>query len=335
MVNAFLVEEDGDPEVMFDVLIVGAGPSGLSCAIEAKKAGLSAVVLDKGSVVDAIRRFPTELIWFSTPELLEIGNVPFVIPTVRPSRVDAVNYYQRVCAHHQLDVRTLDGVESVEKKDSHFIVTTQKGKTYQAKNVVVATGYYDDPNELGVLGEDLPNVAHHYREPFEFFGKDVAVVGGRNSAVEAALDLFRHGTRVTLIHRSAELSKGVKYWILPDIENRIKNGEVKALFNSTVKEIKEETIVVRTSDGTKELKNDFTFVLIGFHPDTKHLQSYGVCINPETLGPVHDEKTFETNVSGLYVCGSIVAGKNNNKVFVENGRLHGAVIVAAILSSQS
>ncbi|MEK7250284.1 MAG: YpdA family putative bacillithiol disulfide reductase [Bacteroidota bacterium] len=317
---------------MFDVLIVGAGPSGLSCAIEATKVGLSAVVLDKGSVVDAIRRFPTELIWFSTPELLEIGNVPFVIPTVRPSRVDAINYYQRVCALHQLDVRTLDGVELVEKRDLHFIVTTQKGKTYQAKNVVVATGYYDDPNELGVLGEDLPNVAHHYREPFEFFGKDVAVVGGRNSAVEAALDLFRHGARVTLIHRGAEFSKGVKYWILPDIENRIKNGEVKALFNSTVKEIKEETIVVRTSDETKELKNDFTFILIGFHPDTKHLQNYGVTINPETLGPVHHEKTFETNVSGLYVCGSIVAGKNNNKVFVENGRLHGVVIVSAILS---
>jgi thioredoxin reductase (NADPH) len=320
---------------MFDVLIIGAGPGGLSCAIEAKKAGLSGTLLDKGSVVDAIRRFPTDLIWFSTPELLEIGGVPFVIPTTRPTRVDTINYYQRVAGHYKLDVRTSDGVETVAKIDSHFRITTQKRKTFEARNVVVATGYYDDPNRLGVSGEDLPNTAHYYREPFEFFGKDIAVVGGRNSAVEAALDLYRHGARVTLIHRGAELSKGVKYWILPDIENRIKNGEVKAFFNSTVREIKEESILIDSADGMTELKNDFTFVLIGFHPDTKHLQSYGVQINPETLGPIHNEKTFETNVAGLYVCGSIVAGKNNNKIFVENGRLHGPIIVNAILKKES
>lgn len=317
---------------MVDVLIIGAGPSGLACAIEAKKAGLSCIVLDKGSVVDAIRRFPTECIWFSTPELLEIGNVPFVIPTTRPTRVDTVNYYQRVTAHYELDVQTLDGVESVEKRGSNFHVSTLKGKTFQAHNVVVGTGYYDDPNKLGVPGEELSNVAHHYHEPFEFFGKKVAVVGGRNSAVETALDLFRHRVQVTLIHRGPELSKGVKYWILPDIENRIKNGEVKAFFSSKVKEIKQESIVIQTPAGSEELENDFTFVHIGFHPDTRHLQRYGVQINPETLGPVHNARTLETNVSGLYVCGSIVAGKNNNKIFVENGRLHGAVIVAAILS---
>ena len=319
---------------MVDVLIIGAGPAGLACAIEAKRTGLSCIVLDKGSVVDAIRRFPIECIWFSTPELLEIGNVPFVIPTTRPTRVDTVNYYQRVTAHFQLDVRTLDSVESVEKKGSTFQVSTLKGKTYEARNVVVGTGYYDDPNKLGVSGEELPNVAHHYREPFEFFGKKVAVVGGRNSAVETALDLYRHGARVTLIHRGGELSKGVKYWILPDIENRIKNKEVKAFFSSTVKEIKPESIIIQTPDGLSEIEIDFTFVHIGFHPDTRHLQGYGVQINPETLGPVYTEKTLETNVGGLYVCGSIVAGKNNNKIFVENGRLHGAVIVSAILAKQ-
>ncbi len=317
---------------MFDVLIVGAGPSGLSCAIEAKKAGLSVVVLDKGGIVDAIRRFPSDLIWFSTPELLEIGNVPFVIPTVRPTRVDTINYYQKVASFYHLDVRTLDGVEDVVNEHDGFRVVTQKGKSYDARNVVVATGYYDDPNRLNIPGEDLSNVAHHYREPFEFFGKDVAIVGGRNSAVEAALDLFRHGARVTLIHRGAELSKGVKYWILPDIENRIKNGKVMAMFDSTVKEIREENIIVDTPEGVRELKNDFTFVLIGFHPDTTHLQRFGVQVNPETLGPVCNEETFETNVLGVYVCGSIVAGKFNNKIFVENGRLHGSVIVAAILS---
>jgi thioredoxin reductase (NADPH) len=316
---------------MVDVVIVGAGPAGLSCAIEAKKAGLSAIVFDKGSVTDAIRRFPTELIWFSTPELLEIGGVPFVVPTVRPTRVDVINYYQRVCSHYQLDVRTFAAVESVRRSEAGFHIRTATGKQFESHTVVVATGYYDNPNTLGVPGENLPTVAHHYREPFEFFGRNVAVVGGRNSAVEAALDLFRHGARVTLIHRGPELSKGVKYWILPDIENRIAKGEVKALFNTTVKEIRQESIVVHSSAGDCELPNDFTFVLIGFHPDITHLQRYGVAVNPETLGPVYDEQTFETNVSGLYVCGSIVAGKNNNKVFVENGRLHGAVIVSSIL----
>jgi thioredoxin reductase (NADPH) len=317
---------------VFDLLIIGAGPSGLACAIEATKAGLSAVVLDKGGIVDAIRRFPTQLVWFSTPELLEIGGVPFVIPTVRPTRVDVINYYHRVASFYRLDVRTLDGVEGILQEDAGFVVTTQRRKVYRAKNVVVATGYYDNPNTLNVPGEELPNVAHHYAEAFQFFGRDVAVVGGRNSAVEAALDLYRHGARVTLIHRGAEPSKGVKYWILPDIENRIKNREVKALFSSTVKEIREECIVVQTPDGIHELKNDFTFVLIGFHPDTTHLQQFGVQINPETLGPVCNEQTFETNVPGLYVCGSIVAGKFNNKIFVENGRLHGSAIVASILA---
>lgn len=320
---------------MFDVLIVGAGPSGLSCAIEAKRAGLSTVVLDKGGVVDAIRRFPTQLIWFSTPELLEIGNVPFVIPTVRPTRIDCINYYQKVASFYRLDVRTLDAVEQIRKLENGFLVTTAKGRAYDARTVVIATGYYDHPNWLGVPGEDLPNVAHYYNEPFQFFGRDVTVVGGRNSAVEAALDLYRHGARVTLIHRGPELSKGVKYWILPDIENRMKNGEVRAMFNATVSKISEEAVTVRTPDGITDVKSDFTFVLIGFHPDTVHLEKFGVAINPETLGPVCNQETFETNVSGLYACGSIVAGKFNNKIFVENGRLHGAAIISAILKTRS
>ncbi len=316
---------------MTDVLIIGAGPSGLACAIEAKKAGLSVIVIDKGSIVDAIRRFPTNLVWFSTPELLEIGEVPFVITTVRPTRVDTIKYYQRVAVQYGLDVRTLDAVEVVRKSGVTFEVVTESGRRYPARNVVVATGYYDDPNRLGVPGEDLPNVAHYYREPYEFFGRNIAVIGGRNSAVEAALDLYRNGANVTLIHRGEELSKGVKYWILPDIENRIKNGEITAHFNSTAKEIRQDGVSIDTPNGEKFVPSDFSFVLIGFHPDTRHLQSYGVQINPETLGPVHNEETLETNVAGLYVCGSIVAGKNNNKIFVENGRLHGKVVIDAIL----
>jgi thioredoxin reductase (NADPH) len=200
--------------------------------------------------------------------------------------------------------------------------------------VVVATGYYDNPNWLDVPGESSSKVMHYYDEPFRYVGCDVAVVGGRNSAVEAALDLYRHAARVTLIHRREKLSDGVKYWILPDIENRITSGEVKALFSSMISEIKQDSIVVRTPTGVADLHNDFTFVLIGFHPDTTQLQSYGVAINPETLAPIHNEKTLETNVPGLYVAGSIIAGKNNNKVFVENGRMHGAIIVSAILANR-
>jgi thioredoxin reductase (NADPH) len=319
---------------MYDLIIVGGGPSGLSCAIEAKKAGLSVVVLEKGSVVDAIRRFPQNLVWFSTPELLEIGNVPFVTSTVRPTRIDTLSYYQKVVQHFELNCRYFDAVENIVQLGSTLSVTTASGKSYEGRNVVVATGYFDNPNWLNVAGESFQNVMHYYDEPFKYFDCDVAIVGGRNSAVEAALDLFRHGARVTLIHRGETLSPGVKYWILPDIENRIKAGEVTAMFRSTVREIKTDSIVVNGKDGEKKLQMDFTFVLIGYHPDTQHLKRFGIEIIPETLAPRHDERTFETNVKGLYVAGSVVAGKNNNKVFVENGRLHGGVIVKSILSKR-
>ncbi len=319
---------------MFDVIVVGGGPSGLSCAIEAKKAQLSAVVLEKGSIVDAIRRFPSNLIWFSTPELLEIGDVPFVISSVRPTRVDTLRYYQKVVQYHGLEFRYFDPVESVTKGKEEFTVTTSSGKVYRGRNVVLATGYFDNPNRLDVPGESLPHVMHYYDEPFKYFDCDVAIIGGRNSAVEAALDLYRHGARVTLIHRRENLSPGVKYWILPDIENRIKAGQVKAVFGTTVREIRQRSVVVNAPDGEKELSSDFVFVLIGFHPDTAHLRRFGVEVQSDTLAPCFDERTFETNVKGLYVAGSLVAGKNNNKVFVENGRLHGAVIVESIVSSR-
>jgi len=319
---------------MFDVIVVGSGPSGLSCAIEARKVGLSVVVLEKGSLVDAIRRFPQNLIWFSTPELLEIGGIPFVTTSVRPTRVDTLTYYQKIVQHYKLDCRYFDAVESVVRVGAALKITTSRGILYEGRNVILATGYFDNPNRLNVPGESLPNVMHYYDEPFKYFGCDVTIVGGRNSAVEAALDLFRHSARVTLIHRGEGLSPGVKYWILPDIENRIKAGEVNALFRSTVREIKPHAIIINTPDGGQELKSGFTFVLIGFHPDTEHLRRFGVEVNPETLAPHFDERTFETNVPGLYVAGSLMAGKNNNKVFVENGRLHGGVIVKSILTKR-
>ena len=320
---------------MVDLIVVGAGPSGLSCAIAAKQNGLTAVVLEKGSLVDAIRRFPTNLVWFSTPELLEIGGVPFVLSTVRPTRIETLAYYQKVAQHHGLEVRSFDAVQSMVRKDEIFRITTEHNNLYEGRNVVVATGYFDNPNHIQVEGESLPNVMHYYDEPYRCFGCNVAVVGGRNSAVEAALDLFRHGARVTLIHRGEKLSEGVKYWILPDIQNRIKAKEIRACFSSTVREIRENSIVVNADGGTGEFPNDFTFVLVGFHPDTALLERFGVQINPDTQGPCYDEKTFETNVPGLFVAGSIVAGRYNNKVFVENGRLHGAIVISSILSHRS
>jgi thioredoxin reductase (NADPH) len=319
---------------MLDLIVVGAGPSGLSCAIEAKKAGLSVVVLEKGSLVDYIRRFPSNLVWFSTPELLEIGNIPFVVSTVRPTRVDTLNYYRKVVRQYDLDVRCFDQVVGIDRREGSFVVTSASGMAHAASNVALATGYFDNPNRLGVPGESLSHVRHYYHEPFSYVSCDVIVVGGRNSAVEAALDLFRHGARVTLVHRGERLSDGVKYWILPDVENRIKAGEIQALFGSTIEEVRQKTVLVSTPEGRRELRADVVFVLIGFRPDIERLKTFGVIVDPETLAPRFNPQTFETNVRGLYVAGSVVAGRNTNKVFIENGRGHGAVIVSSILARQ-
>ncbi|HMK39286.1 MAG TPA: YpdA family putative bacillithiol disulfide reductase [Bacteroidota bacterium] len=317
-------------EMSADVVVVGAGPSGLSCAIEAKNAGLGAIVLEKGSIVEYIRRFPANLVWFSTPELLEIGGVPFVISSVRPTRVDTLNYYRKVVSHHGLDVRCFDAVSSIRRAGARFEVRTARGALYSARFVVLATGYFDNPNRLGVKGEDLSHVSHYYDEPFMYAGSDVVVVGGRNSAVEAALDLYRHGARVRLVHRGERLSEGVKYWILPDIENRFKAGEIQASFRSTVVSIEPGAVNLQTPDGPARFPAGFVFILIGFHPDIASMREFGIDIDPETLAPRHDPLTLETNIPGLYVAGSAVAGKFNNKIFVENGRLHGGVIVSAM-----
>jgi len=317
---------------VFDLIVVGAGPSGLSCAIEAMRAGLSTVVFDKGGIADAIRRFPTNLGWFSTPELLEIGDVPFVISGVRPTRVDTLNYYARVVRQCTLDVRTHEEVIDIRRKeDGGFEASTASGIQYAAPSVIIATGYFDHPARLGVPGENMPQVLHGYDEPFRYAGSDVVVVGGRNSAVEAALDLYRHGARVTLVHRGAALSQGVKYWVLPDIENRLKSGQITGIFQAIVEEFRKEGVVVRMFDGTRLLPCVFSFVLIGFRPDASFLQKAGIRIDAATLAPESDLETFETNVPGLFVAGSVVAGKDTNRIFVENGRSHAKPIVEAIM----
>jgi thioredoxin reductase (NADPH) len=318
---------------MYDLLIIGAGPAGLSCAIEATKAKLNHVVFDKGNVVNSIYHFPTEMVFFSTPELLEIGGVPFVTSGFRPSRIEASKYYQRVVQDYGLLVRPYEEVKAIQRRSGRFQVLTSKKHVFRTIDLVFATGYFDNPRRLGVKGEELPNVFHYFHDPYPFFGSRVSVVGGKNSAVETALSLHRHGAHVRLIHRGSALSRGVKYWILPDIENRIKQGSIEAFFNSTVKEIQNESIVVADKRGRGHvLKNDFVFVQIGYNPDVGLLRSAGVEVDKKSLVPKHKPSTMETNVRGIYIAGSIAAGKENNKIFIENGRLHGGLIVKSVLS---
>lgn len=312
----------------YDLIVVGAGPSGLACAIAAKKRGLSCLTLDKGSVADAIRRFPGNMTFFSTPELLEIGDIPFLAAGFRPTRVECVRYYQMVAKHFDLEVMRCSEMTGLRRTAEGFEVVTRNG-SFTGSNVVVATGYFDDPGPFDVPGMELPKVHRYYSEPYAYSGLNVAIVGGKNSAVEMALDLYRNGANVTLIHRGPTLSSGVKYWILPDIENRIKSGEIKALFGTQVKRITPASIICSgTHEG--EIPNDSLFVMIGYLASTGMLQAVGVEIDSDSKAPVHNVTTMETNVPGAFVAGSIAAGRFNNRIFIENGRAHGKLIVDAI-----
>ncbi len=316
---------------MYDVIIIGAGPAGLAVGIAAHKKKLTYLIIEKGSAVNSIRQFPTNMTFFSTPELLEIGGLPFVSAESRPTRIEAVKYYQRVIEYFDLPVQYEEKVVDIKKQVDHYIVQTDT-TVYTAAHVVLATGYFDTPNEYNVPGSDLPKVSFYYDEPYRFFRRNVALVGGSNSAAIAALELYRSRANVTLIHRSEKLRDGIKYWIKPDIENRIKNGEITAYFHTVVKEIKENSLVLENNGGTFEIANDFVYVLIGFAPDLTLLRSAGVNINPENGEPVHDPATLETNVPGIFVAGSVAAGMNNNRIFIENGREHGKIIVDSIVA---
>lgn len=314
---------------MIDLVIVGAGPAGLACAVAAQKAGLSYLLVDKGTIVDAIRRFPNELVFFSTSELLEVGDVPFLTGGFRPTRVELLRYYQKVAEVHGLNLKLYTKVNALRKLEDGFVVETDY-ENLRTRRVVIATGYFDTPAPFDLPGANLPKVKRYYDEPYAYYGLDVAVVGGSNSAVEVALDLYRHGSRVTLIHRGSTLSDRIKYWVRPDIENRIARGEITALFETVLEEIRPDAVVTRGKH-SGEIKNDGVFVMIGYHPENKLLEAVGAAIDQESLAPVHNSQTFETSVRGLYVAGSSVAGKFNNKIFIENGRRHGKQIVEAIL----
>jgi thioredoxin reductase (NADPH) len=313
-----------------DVLVIGAGPTGLACGIEAQRAGFNALVVDKGCLVNSLFNYPANMTFFTTPELLEIGDLPFSTAHQKPTREEALEYYRKVAEHYRLPVAQYQRVETVTGADGQFQITAvdNLGRIYDyhARKLVVATGYYDLANQLGVPGEDLPKVFHYYREPHPYFDCDVVVVGGKNSAAISSLDLWRHGARVTLVHRGPKMHHHVKYWILPDIENRIKNGEIKAYFNSGVEAIEPESVVLDTAEGPVRLKNDFVFALIGYHPDYDFLRAMGIELSSEQCRPVCDPETLESNVGGIYVAGVIVAGSRTNEIFIENGRFHGRLI---------
>ncbi|SPE39222.1 conserved hypothetical protein [Candidatus Sulfopaludibacter sp. SbA3] len=318
----------------FDALVVGAGPTGLACGIELQSRGVKTVLIEKGCVVNSIYHYPTNMTFFTTPELLEIGNIPMTSLNEKPNRTEALKYYRKVAAHFHLDVRQYEKVERIAGEDNGFeVFTTDRlgcGRVYRARKIVLATGYYDVPNRLNVPGEDLEKCLHYYKEPHPYYNHDVAVIGAKNSAAIAALELYWTGARVTLIHRGAAISSKVKYWIKPNIENRIKNGEIQGYFHSRVVEILPDSIRLATPEGERVLQNDFVFALIGYRPDLNFLNATGITLELQSQRPRTNPETLESERAGVYLAGVIVAGMHTNEIFIENGRFHGAMIAQSI-----
>ncbi len=313
----------------YDLIIIGAGPIGLACGIEAEKAGLDYTIIEKGCLVNALYNYPKNMTFFSTSELLEIGNVPFISHGHKPTRSEALEYYRRVSDHWSLKLNLYENVTSINTADNLFEVHTSK-QIHQAGNIIIATGFYGLPNLMGVEGEDLPKVKHYYDEPHPYFRQKVVVVGSSNSAVDVALETYRKGAEVTMIVRENAIGRRVKYWVKPDIENRIKEGSIKAYFNTTIKKITPETVEIQTPDGEKVLENDFVLAMTGYVPDFSFLQSIGIECNNDDLQPVHDPETFETNIPGIYLAGVVCGGMNTNSLFIENSRYHAVNIIKDI-----
>jgi len=334
-----------------DLIIVGAGPSGLSAAIAARQRGLDYQIVEQGTLVNSIYHFPPQMVFFTTPELLEIGGLPFVSPYEKPTRAEALRYYRKVVDAFDLKIAFDEKVVSVcrdaQDGEPAFAVETiatdraqsspgsiesariDGRRVRHARNVILAIGYYDHPNVLNILGEDLPHVRHYYGDPHPYYRQRVVVVGGGNSAAEASLDLFRSGAHVTLVHRWTELKSTIKYWVKPDIENRIKEGSIAARLNACVMEIRPEVVVIRAAGGIEDLPADAVFLLTGYHPDWDLLEKAGVALDARGV-PAYDSETFETNVHGLFVAGGAISGKDTAPIFIENGRFHGERIIETI-----
>jgi thioredoxin reductase (NADPH) len=315
-----------------DVLIVGAGPSGLATAIAAKQHGLDYVIVEKGVLVNAIFNFPKHMVFFTTPELLEVGGLPLTTPYDKPTRLEALRYYRRVVDTFELPISFHEKVMSIEREpDGRFIVETENDRgvtrVREARAVVLAIGYYDLPNYLGVPGEDLPHVSHYYTDAHPYYRGRVVIVGGKNSAAEAALELFRAGAHVTLVHRHATLGESIKYWVKPDIENRIKEGSIAARFNACVREITPTTVVIDQLGAREEIPAEGVFLLTGYHPDVDLMRNAGINVDEATLAPELNMETFETNVPNLFIAGGAIAGKKTGNIFIENGRFHGSTII--------
>lgn len=313
------------------VVIVGGGPCGLSAAIELKEVGLNPLIIEKGNIVNSIYRFPTHQTFFSTADKLEIGGVPFITENRKPVRNQALAYYREVVKRKNLRIHAFEKVEKVEKKeDGTFIITTSRD-LYRSAFVIIATGYYDNPNYMNVPGEDLPHVFHYFKEAHPFFDKDVVVIGGKNSSVDAALELHKAGARVTVLYRGGEYSPSIKPWVLPEFDSLVRKGLVKMEFHSVVKEIKEDhlTYVVNGAE-EKTIPCDFVFAMTGYHPDHDFLKKMGVEIDEQTGRPYFNEETMETNIKGIFIAGVIAAGNDANEIFIENGRFHGGLIANEI-----
>ncbi|MFC3879453.1 YpdA family putative bacillithiol disulfide reductase [Algoriphagus namhaensis] len=317
---------------LFDVLIIGAGPIGLACGVEAQKAGLDYLILEKGALTNSIYNYPVNMRFFSTSERLEMAGIPFMSVENKPTRTEALEYYRRIFTHFHLNVNLYEGVETLSKISEGFEIKTSKGG-YQTKKIVLATGFYDLPNLMEVPGEDLPKVMHYYKEPWPFIGQKVLVVGGANSAVDAALECWRKGAEVSMVLLGDEVDQNVKYWVRPDIMNRIKEGSIKAFTKSRVKEVKSDAVIITTPDGEVEIENNFVLAMTGYRPNFALLDQLGVELSlDEKRQPCYDQANQESNVPGVYLAGVVCGGLNTREFFIENSIVHAESIVKDIVS---
>ena len=325
------MQTHNQPQDLLDVVIIGGGPIGIACAIEAQKRNLSYVVIEKGPLVNSLYHYPTNMTFFSSSEKLEIDQIPFISKNAKPSKAEALEYYRRIATSKKLDIHLFEKVNSVKKEDSTYHIHTSKSD-YTAKNVVIATGFYDIPNHMNVKGEDLPKVNHYYNDPHYYSNQDVIVVGASNSSVDAALEVYRKGGRVTMVVRGEGIGERVKYWVRPDIVNRIEEGSIKAYFNSTIKEIRKNEVDIEDENGLKKtLKNDFVLALTGYRPNFKFLEKVGIQLqDKEKKIPQYDPQTMETNLKGIYLAGVICGGLETHKWFIENSRIHAKMIMENI-----
>lgn len=319
-----------DMEIL-DILIIGGGPIGLNCALEAQKNNLTYLIIEKGTIVNSLYNYPLYMRFFSTAEKLEIAEIPFISTAPKPGRQEALEYYQGIARQKNINIHLYEKVLKVTKENDVFTIETTKGK-YSAKNVIISTGFYDIPNFMNIPGENLPKVKHYYTEPYPYAKQKIVVVGSSNSAVDAALETYRKGAEVTMIIRHSEISKSVKYWVKPDIENRIAEGSIKAYFNAEITEIKENTVIFKDANGqTNEIENDFVLAMTGYLPDFEFLKNSGIELQGECLNPLYHPETMETNVKNLYLAGVVCGGKDTHLWFIENSRIHAELILQSIL----